>query len=588
MPVSEAADPISLEIFKQLFSSVAEEMGGCLERTAFSPNIKERRDYSCAVFDAGGLMVAQAAHLPVHLGSMPLSVKAAVEAVDMAPGDVVALNDPYHGGTHLPDITFVSPVYLGNKGRSANRSERNHYAKSGTAKSGTLSDYHEMNDTVRNRAVRGHSAERGPADGGQDRSRPDFYVACRAHHADVGGAFAGSMGAAREIYQEGLRIPPVKLAGQRGFHRDVLSLFLANVRTPEERRGDLAAQLACVRLGERRIKEMGRRYGALELKRQGKELQDYAERLMRHLISGIDDGDYEAGDCLDDDGVGSEPVPIKVVVSIRGDSAVIDFTGSAPQTPGNVNAVYAVTLSAVFYVFRCLAPREIPSNWGCMAPFRVVAPRGSVLNPVPPAAVGAGNVETSQRIVDVLLEALAGARGLAIPASSCGTMSNTAIGGRDSKGKPFSYYETIAGGAGAGPAGPGISAVHTHMTNTLNTPVEAIEAAYPLRVDRYEIRRGAGGGGRHSGGDGVRRDIRLLRDAQVSILSERRKFRPPGAAGGEPGAKGVNTLVRRGRSKRLPSKISFDGEAGDVVSIKTPGGGGHGKAGRRAVRRTDG
>jgi len=585
MPVSEATDPIRLEIFKQLFASVAEEMGGCLERTAFSPNIKERRDYSCAVFDGRGLMVAQAAHLPVHLGSMPLSVKAAVEAVDMAPGDVVALNDPYHGGTHLPDITFVSPAYLGNKCLSANRPESDHFAKSGTVENGPLSDYDAMNDAVKNRAARGHSREKGLADGGHAKSRPDFYVACRAHHADVGGAFAGSMGAAREIYQEGLRIPPLKIAGKRGFHGDILSLMLANVRTPEERRGDLAAQLACVRLGERRINDMGRRYGARELKRQGKELQDYAERLMRHLISGIDDGDYEARDYLDDDGVTSEPVPIKVVVSIRGDSAVIDFTGSAPQTSGNVNAVYAVTLSAVFYVFRCLGPRELPSNWGCMAPFEVIAPEGSVLNPKPPAAVGAGNVETSQRIVDVLLEALAGARGLAIPASSSGTMSNTAIGGPDSKGKPFSYYETIAGGAGAGPAGPGIGAVHTHMTNTLNTPVEAIEAAYPLRVDRYEIRRGTGGAGRHRGGDGVRRDIRLLRDAQVSILSERRKLRPPGAAGGEAGAKGVNMLVRRGRSRRLPSKISFDGKLGDVVSIRTPGGGGYGKPRKRVRRR---
>jgi N-methylhydantoinase B len=530
MPGAKDFDPVSLEIFKQLFSSVAEEMGGCLERTSFSPNIKERRDYSCAVFDSRGLMVAQAAHLPVHLGSMPLSVKAAVEEVKMARGDVIVLNDPYHGGTHLPDITFVSPVYL-------------------------------------------------------TKDRPDFYVACRAHHADVGGAFAGSMGTAREIYQEGLRIPPVKLAGASGFKRDILSLVLANVRTPEERRGDLAAQLACVRLGERRIAELRRRYGRRELRVRAKELQDYAERLMRQLISEIDDGDYSARDFLDDDGISSSPVPIKVVISIRGDSATIDFTGSSPQTSGSVNAVYAVTMSAVFYVFRCLAPHDLPSNWGCMAPFKVIAPEGSVLNPRPPAAVGAGNVETSQRIVDVLFVALTRAGKLGIPAASCGTMSNMAIGGLDSNCRPFSYYETIAGGAGAGPGGPGTSGVHTHMTNTLNTPVEAIEAGYPLRVIRYEIRRGTGGRGKYSGGDGIRRDIQLLSDAQVSILSERRKFRPPGLAGGGPGARGVNTVLKGGRSEHLPSKVTFNGKAGDVVCLKTPGGGGYGRPSRRVTRR---
>jgi N-methylhydantoinase B len=529
MPGKAREDPVGLEIFKHLFSSVAEEMGSCLQRTAYSPNIKERRDYSCAVFDGEGLMVAQAAHLPVHLGSMPLSVKAAVEALRMAPGDVVALNDPYHGGTHLPDITFVSPVYLGE-------------------------------------------------------SRPDFYVACRAHHADVGGAFAGSMGAAQEIYQEGIRIPPVKLAGARGFDRDVLSLVLANVRTPDERRGDLAAQLACVRLGERRVEELSRRYGTLELKARAKGLQEYAEKLMRYLISDIEDGDYRAQDFLDDDGVTPDPVVIKTVISIDGDSATVDFTGSSPQRRGNVNAVYAVTLSAVFYVFRCLAPYELPSNWGCMAPFKVIAPEGSVLNPRPPAAVGAGNVETSQRIVDVLFAALAKARRLGIPAASCGTMSNVAVGGLDWGRRPFSYYETVAGGAGAGPGGAGTSAVHTHMTNTLNTPVEAIETAYPLRVTRYEIRRGTGGRGAHNGGDGIRRDIELLTDAYVSILSERRRFHPPGLRGGEPGERGINLLLRAGRWKRLPSKITFEGRAGDIVSIRTPGGGGFGK---RKQRRED-
>jgi N-methylhydantoinase B len=515
-------DSVTLEIFKHLYASVAEEMGHCLQRAAYSPNIKERRDHSCAVFDSAGLMVAQAAHLPVHLGSMPLSVKAAIDAVEMSPGDVVALNDPYHGGTHLPDITFVSPVHLG-----------------------------------------------GP--------RADFYVASRAHHADVGGAFAGSMGVATDVYQEGLRIPPVVLARRDGFVKDMVALLLANVRTPQERRGDLAAQLACVRLGERRLGELGERYGPLELRTRAKALQDYAEKLMRRVISELPDGEYSARDFLDNDGVSERPVCIKVKLTVDGDEARLDFAGSDPQCEGNVNAVFAVTLSAVFYVFRCIAPYDIPSNWGCLAPVEVIAPEGSVVNPVPPAPVAAGNVETSQRIVDVLFAALAKAGVRGIPASSCGSMSNVTIGGVDPSGRGFTYYETVAGGAGASEVGPGVDAVHTHMTNTLNTPVEAIEAAYPLRVRRYEIRKGTGGGGRHRGGDGVRRDIELLCDAQVSLLTERRVFAPRGSRGGAPGAKGINELKRRNRTKKLPSKTTFQGQKGDVLSIRTPGGGGYGR-----------
>jgi N-methylhydantoinase B len=516
-------DSVRLEVFKHLYASVAEEMGLCLQRAAYSPNIKERRDHSCAIFDSDGFMVAQAAHLPVHLGSMPLSVKSAIDAVEMSPGDVVALNDPYHGGTHLPDITFVSPVYLGG------------------------------------------------------RSRPGFYIACRAHHADVGGAFAGSMGVATDVYQEGLRLPPVVLARRHGFVDDVLSVLLANVRTPEERRGDLAAQLACVRLGERRLHELCERYGPAELRVRAKALQSYAEKLMRAVISEVPDGQYRARDYLDNDGVSNRPVKIEVKLTVSGDEACLDFTGSDPQCGGNVNAVFAVTLSAVFYVFRCLAPYDIPSNWGCMAPITVVAPEGSVVNPVPPAAVAAGNVETSQRIVDVLFAALGVAGVPGVPAASCGSMSNVTIGGVDESGRPFSYYETVAGGAGASEHGPGIDAVHTHMTNTLNTPVEAIEAAYPLRVTRYEIRKRTGGRGRHKGGNGVRRDIELLCDAQVSILSERRVHAPPGRRGGGPGAKGVNELRRGNKSRKLSSKTTFAGEKGDVVSVKTPGGGGYGR-----------
>jgi N-methylhydantoinase B len=527
-------DSVKLEVFKHLYSSVAEEMGVCLQRASYSPNIKERRDYSCAVFDSSGLMVAQAAHMPVHLGSMPLSVRAAVDSLPMSRGDVVALNDPYHGGTHLPDITFVSPVHL-----------------------------------------RGGARESGGASG------PEFYVASRAHHADVGGSTPGSMGTATDVYQEGLRIPPVTLADRRGFRRDVLALLMANVRTPEERRGDLAAQLSSVRLGERRLAEMALRYGPDEMLARAVALQRYSERLMRAVISEIPDGDYCARDVLDDDGVTSDPVSIAVKLSINGDSATADFTGSAPQCAGNVNAVYAVTLSAAFYVFRCLAPYEIPSNWGWMAPIEVIAPEGTVVNPVPPAAVGAGNVETSQRIVDVLFAALASAKVRGIPAASSGSMSNVAIGGVGPDGRPFSYYETVAGGAGANERGPGPSAVHTHMTNTLNTPIEAIESAYPLRVVRYERRRGTGGRGRHRGGDGVVREIELLADARVSILSDRRRFAPPGLGGGGPGAKGLNELKRGRVKRRLPSKTDFVGRVGDVLSVKTPGGGGFGKGSKK-------
>lgn len=560
-----APDSVRLEIFKHLFSSIAEEMGLCLQRAAYSPNIKERRDHSCAVFDSSGLMVAQAAHLPVHLGSMPLSVKAAIEAVDMSPGDVVALNDPYRGGTHLPDITFVSPVYF--DGRGAGDGPRLGDAGAG----------------VGGRSGHGGSGKGrrlGRAGAGVGKAGPDFYVASRAHHADVGGAFAGSMGVATEVYQEGICIPPIKVAGRDGFLEDVIALILANVRTPRERRGDLAAQLACVRLGERRLLELGGRYGADEIRLRAKALQDYAETLMRKVISGIPDGEYHARDVLDNDGVSSRPVAIKVKLRVKGDEASLDFAGSDPQCAGNVNAVFAVTLSAVFYVFRCLAPYDVPSNWGCMAPIRVSAPEGSVVNPIHPAAVAAGNVETSQRIVDVLFAAMAKAGVEGIPAASCGSMSNITIGGVDPDGRGFTYYETIAGGAGASERGGGLSAVHTHMTNTLNTPVEAIEAAYPLRVLRYDIRRRTGGRGRHRGGDGVRREIELLCDAQVSVLSERRVYPPPGRRGGSPGARGINELKRGERTTRLPSKTTFLGKKGDVLSVKTPGGGGFGRKSR--------
>lgn len=517
-------DPIKLEIYNNLFASVAEEMGVALRRTGYSPNIKERRDYSCAVFDAQGDMVAQAAHIPVHLGSMPISVKKVIERFMFEPGDAVLLNDPYWGGTHLPDVTLVSPVFV-----------------KGSAK-------------------------------------PSYFVANRAHHADIGGIAPGSMTLATEIFQEGLRIPPVKLFERGRMNQGVFDLILANVRTPREREGDLDAQVAANEIGIRRLLEITERYGPEETTRYMKELQLYAERMTREAIRRIPDGRYAFEDSLDDDGVEEEPVKICVTITIHGDEAIIDFTGSSPQVKGGVNAISAVTLSAVFYVFRCLVEFDIPSNAGCFAPLTVIAPEGTVVNARFPAAVAGGNVETSQRIVDVLLGALSQAVPEKVPAASAGTMNNLTIGGFDPRrGESFAYYETIGGGMGARPTKDGIDAVHTHMTNTLNTPIEALEHTYPLRVLRYEIRRGSGGWGRYRGGDGIRRDIQVLADAQISLLAERRRFRPYGLFGGEPGQAGEDVLMTSEGERRLGSKGSFFAQAGSIISIRTPGGGGYGR-----------
>ncbi|MBN1147362.1 MAG: hydantoinase B/oxoprolinase family protein [Anaerolineales bacterium] len=525
-----SSDPIRIEIFKHLFSAIAEEMGVALRKASYSPNIKERRDFSCALFDAQGNMIAQAAHIPVHLGSMPLSVDAAISAFDdLAPGDVIALNDPFRGGTHLPDITLVSPVFM-------------------------------------------QAGSPGIA------QAPFAFVASRAHHADVGGMTPGSMPVAREIYQEGLIIPPVRLVRAGQMERGLLDLILANVRTPQERAGDLWAQIAANRRGADRLLEMVERYGLEEVVFYMGELLAYTERLTRRLLEDMPDGVYTFSDCLDDDGVGDQPALIQVQIAIQGDRAVVDFSGSAAQQKGSVNAVYAITLSAVYYVFRCLLGLDVPNNSGCLAPIQVIAPEGSLVNAVSPAPVAGGNVETSQRIVDVLLGALAQAQGAVIPAASQGTMNNVTIGGYDpARRAPFAYYETIGGGMGARPYADGPSALHSHMTNTLNTPAEALEYAYPLRVERYQVRRGSGGAGKFHGGDGIRRDLRLLADAQVTLLSERRRFPPYGLAGGEPGQTGENVLIRDGEELPLPGKGSFELRAGDVLSIRTPGGGGYGK-----------
>ena len=542
-------DPVKLEIFKSLYSSVAEEMGVSLRRTAFSPNIKERRDYSCAVFNREGLLIAQGDHMPVHLGSMPMSVSAALDTVEIGPGDIVVLNDPYAGGTHLPDVTMVSGVF----------------------------DNHQGPDKKDSKMKR-----RRPA---PSASGPRFYVANRAHHADIGGATPGSMGRADEIYQEGLRIPPVRLMIGGRVNEDVMRLISANVRLPEEREGDLTAQLGAIRTGQTRLLEIVERYGFKEADLYASHLINYTAEMMRRRIRELPDGVFEAEDYLDDDGYSDEPVRIRVRIEIKGDRATVDFTGSDGQVRGPVNAVEAITVSAVYYVFRCLIPTDVPASWGILYPVKVIAPAGTVVNALPPAPVAGGNVETSQRLVDVLLLALSKA-GPIVPAASQGTMNNLTIGGTDHRtARQFAYYETVAGGMGARPGLDGLDAIHTHMTNSLNTPAEAMEYAYPMRVRRYSIRRGSGGGGRFRGGDGVVRELELLTDARVTILSDRRKTRPYGLDGGEPGKTGRTVLITKNGEEMLAGKDSRDARAGDRIRIETPGGGGHGKPAKEKNRR---
>ena len=518
---------IELELFRHLLVSIAEEMGVVVRRTSYSANIKERRDYSCAVYDARGETVAMGDHMPVHLGAMPLSVRAAREAFDLNPGDVALLNDPFRGGTHLPDITAVAPVYTGGS------------------------------------------------------RHPSFFLANRAHHADVGGMSPGSMPMAREIYQEGIRIPPIKIQRAGKLDRDLLGLLLANVRTPVEREGDLMAQLASIRRGAARLNELVVKYGAPRVAANMRALQDYSERMMRAAITSLPPGVYHFKDTLDNDGISRAPVRIQVAITIDKGSATVDFSGSSPQAAGAVNANYAVTLAAVMYVFRCLLREDVPFTAGILRPIRVLAPEGTVVNARLPAAMAAGNVETSQRVTDVVLGALAQAVPDRIPAASSGTMNNLSFGGWDPRRRaPFAYYETIAGGMGASSKGAGHSATHTHMTNTLNTPVEAFEHQFPVRVEAYRVRRGSGGPGLNNGGDGIVRELRFLAPSEVTVLSDRRLNGPWGLAGGSTGELGKNTLIRGKRKAPVVGKARFDVVANDVLRIETPGGGGWGR--RRA------
>jgi len=518
-------DPIRTEIMKHRLVSVAEEMGARLQRAAFSPNIKERRDFSCAVFDATGNLVAQAAHIPVHLGAMPLSVQACLQALSFSPGDVAMVNDPYCGGTHLPDLTVVSPIFVKQNNQS------------------TLLG----------------------------------FVANRAHHADIGGMSAGSMPLSQEIYQEGVIIPPVKLMCEGKKNDDVWRLFLANVRTPDERLGDLQAQLAANRIGSERMLGFAERFGLSMLLEDMEALLRYSERMTRQLIGQLPQGCFRFEDVVDNDGFSEEPANIRVAITIDGEQATVDFSGTDTQRPGSINAVYPVTLSAVAYVFRCVLGLDIPANSGCLRPIHIIVPEETLVNARRPAAVAAGNVETSQRIVDVLLGALAQACHGRIPAGSQGTMNNLTIGGLDERhARPFAYYETIGGGMGAGPQGDGASGRHSHMTNTLNTPVEAVEYAYPFRISCYTLREGSGGNGRQRGGDGIVRRYQFLQPAEITLLSDRRVTKPYGLEGGEPGQSGRNVLKQNGVEREVTGKCSFSVNPGDELTLETPGGGGYG------------
>src|SRR5215216_876662 len=508
-------DPVTLSVLASALAGIAEEMGAVLIRGSYSSNIKERRDCSTALFDGRGRMVAQAEHIPVHLGAMPEAV-AAIRRHDPRPGDVFAINDPYSGGTHLPDITLVSPVAPGEAGEIIG------------------------------------------------------YAVTRAHHSDVGGMRPGSMPSdSREIYQEGIIIPPLRLVRGGEYVDDILDFILANVRTPEIRRGDLRAQIAANRIAEERVGELIERRGEEIVLAAFDEVISYTERRTREAIRELPDGVYRAEDFLEGDGIVDEDIPIRATVRIEDDSIIIDFAGTADSVRGNVNCPLPVTRSACYFALRVLLPKDVPANAGTYASLEIKAPEGSLVNARYPSAVVAGNVETSNRIADAVLAALSGFAPEALPAQGQGTMNNTIIGGAG-----WTYYETIGGGQGASARGPGTSGVHVGMSNTLNTPVEAFELEYPMRVERYELLYGSGGEGEHRGGDGIVRSVRVLEPSSLSLLTDRRRHSPQGANGGEPGKVGQNFLG----DEELPPKVSRELEEGDVVTVRTPGGGGYGRA----------
>ncbi|MCF2136305.1 MAG: hydantoinase B/oxoprolinase family protein [Candidatus Thorarchaeota archaeon] len=518
-------DPITFEVIKNALISCAREMSSTLRRTAFSPNIKERRDCSCAIFDERGRLVAQSKDIPVHLGAMPLSVRSCIEELDdeLIEGTMALVNDPFHGGSHLPDMTLIAPVY-------------------------------------------------------RDGERIAF-TANRAHHADVGGISPGSMpGLSTDISEEGVLIEPRIIVKNDTLQRERIADLLRETRTPDERLGDLSAQIAANIVGGRRLHEAMVAHGGKTVIDTFEELRDYSAERMRMELEHLDGKVAEFTDYMDSDGAGEWSIPISVELKFKKGKVRADFSKTAEQVIGNINCPYASTVSAVYYVFITLFGNDIPTNEGCWRVIDVKAPSGSLLNPEYPAAVSAGNVETTQRIVDTVFGALAKIIPERVPAASQGTMNNLTIGGSDPRtGRQFTFYETIGGGAGASRGAHGASGIHTHMTNTLNTPIEALESSYPLRVLRYSIRRGSGGIGEWNGGDGIIREIKVLAPMSViSIQSERRHSSPWGLNGGAPGAPGDNVLIFGSREYRLQAKSTVEAPAGAVIRIETPGGGGWG------------
>jgi N-methylhydantoinase B len=513
-------DAIELSIFSSRIEAVCEEMGAVLRRTAFSPNIKDRLDFSCAVFDAAGELCAQAAHIPVHLGSMAYAMRDIVGGIGWGEGDMVVLNDPFLGGTHLPDVTLIAPLFV----------------------DGVLLG----------------------------------FVANRAHHADIGGNAPGSMPISRSLEEEGIIIPPTHLLRGGELDVELLARIVGSSANAHELQGDFAAQISANRSGDARLGELVRGMGMAAYREALVELNDYAERLARSALAIIPEGEYRFSDCLDDDGLGNNDLMITARVTVTREGIDVDFSGTALQTAGNVNCPLSVAAAGVYYVFRCLMPENTPACTGAFRAITLAAPLGCLLNAQRPAAVAAGNVETSTRVVDVICGALAQAIPEQIPAASHGSMNNLAMGSRGGKGnRKWDYYETIGGGMGAGAYGGGLSALQTHMTNTLNTPIEVLEMNYPLRLRRYAVRRGSGGEGQRYGGDGLVREFEFLDSAEVTLLTERRRHAPWGVAGGGAGKVGENSL----NGTPLPGKVMVSVVAGDRLTIATPGGGGWGRKG---------
>jgi len=519
-----AIDPVRLEVFHHLLSAFCEEAGVRLQRSAISPNIRERADFSVAIFDRRGRLVAQAAHIPVHLGSAGDAVAAVRRDLALAPGDVALLNDPYAGGTHLPDLTMVRPVFLG------------------------------------------------------PRRAPEWFVVNRAHHADVGGSAPGSMAIAADLHAEGLVLPPVhwRRAGVR--QRDLAALFARNVRGAGERLVDLAAQEASLLHLDARLRSAAAEHGLSRLRAVQDQLLTYTERAGRSMLRELPRGTFHARDHLEDDGFGHGPLPIDLVLRLRGGSAEFDWRATGDEARGGVNANRSIVMAACVYALRCLCPDRLPTNDGLFRLIRLRTRPGSLVDPRSPAPVAGGNVETSQRLVDVVFAALAQAAPERAPAASAGTMSNLSFGGRRRDGSEFTSYETLPGGAGAAPTAAGQAAIQTHMTNTRNTPIEEIEQRYPVRVAGLSVRRGSGGAGARRGGDGLQKELVPLVPLQVSFLGERHRTAPPGAAGGGRGRPGQLQVVRGGACVSLPAKISLRIEPGERLVVRTPGGGGHGRA----------